>query len=169
VIISRLNLEPLMPRPHDRFCLQDGLKLDFNRLARRGFIQHGANIGVRGITWTHSYWGEIASGLISADMSGNGEGWLLIQLRNLDKWTTLVFEPSSYGNHPAQPALVGKLGVSIPIQRRHKSGSRWKSADQVTLITNLHPGEWDCRPNRSGCEGRLTIARSSDTTDMRIS
>jgi hypothetical protein len=49
-------------------CLQDGLKLDLNRLARKGFVRHGANIGVRGITWTHSYWGEIASGTISADM-----------------------------------------------------------------------------------------------------
>jgi hypothetical protein len=37
-------------------------------LARKGFIKHGTNIGGRGITWTHSYWGEIATGYISADM-----------------------------------------------------------------------------------------------------
>ena len=47
-----------MPRPRERVCLQDGLKLDLNRLARKGFIKHGATIGVRGITWTHSYWGD---------------------------------------------------------------------------------------------------------------
>ena len=31
------------------------------------FIKHGANIAGRGITWTHSYWGEIACGNISAE------------------------------------------------------------------------------------------------------
>ena len=59
-----------MPRPRERVCLQDGLKLDLNGLAQNGFIKRGANIGSRGIRWTHSYWGEIATGMISADMSG---------------------------------------------------------------------------------------------------
>jgi hypothetical protein len=72
-----------MPRPRERVCLQDGLKLDLNRLARKEFIKHGANIGVRGIRWTHSYWGGIASGNISADMSGKDEGWFRIQLGSL--------------------------------------------------------------------------------------
>ena len=35
-----------MPRPRERVCLQDGLKLDLNRLAQNGFIKRGANIGV---------------------------------------------------------------------------------------------------------------------------
>ena len=63
-----------MPRPRQRVCLQDGLKLDLNRLARKGFVKTGANIGARGIKWTHSYRGEIASGMISADMSGRDGG-----------------------------------------------------------------------------------------------
>ena len=50
--ISRPNLEPRMARPRQRVCLQGGLKLDLNRFARKGFVRHGANIGVRGITWT---------------------------------------------------------------------------------------------------------------------
>ena len=37
-----------MPRPRERVCLQDGLKLDLNRLAHKGFVKRGANIGVRG-------------------------------------------------------------------------------------------------------------------------
>jgi hypothetical protein len=53
-----------MPRQRDRVCLQDGLKLDLNRLARRGFIKPGANIGLRKITWTHSYWGDVASAIV---------------------------------------------------------------------------------------------------------
>jgi hypothetical protein len=31
-----------MPRPLQRVCLESGLKLDLNRLARRGFIKPGA-------------------------------------------------------------------------------------------------------------------------------
>jgi hypothetical protein len=42
-----------MPRPRYRVCLQDGLKLDLNQLARQGFIKFGANIGARGISWSN--------------------------------------------------------------------------------------------------------------------
>jgi hypothetical protein len=86
-----------MPRPRERVCLQDGLGLDLNRLARKGFIKHGADIGVRGITWTHSYWGEIASGTISADMSGPHEGWFRIQLGSLDQRIILIPRPRHFG------------------------------------------------------------------------
>jgi hypothetical protein len=55
---------PKMPRSRQRVCLQDGLKLDLNWLARNGFVQFGANTGFREIRWTHSYWGKIANGLI---------------------------------------------------------------------------------------------------------
>jgi hypothetical protein len=44
--------------------LEDGLKLDLNRLARKGFIKPGKNIGTRGISWSNSYQGEIARGVI---------------------------------------------------------------------------------------------------------
>lgn len=74
-----------MARPRQRVCLQDGLKLDLNRLARKGFVQHGANIGVRGITWTHSYWGKVASGVISANMSRRTDSRFRIQLGSLDQ------------------------------------------------------------------------------------
>jgi hypothetical protein len=65
-----------MPRPRMRVYLQDGLKLDLNWLARQGLVKPGANIGGHGIAWTDSYWGENATGIISADMSGQNEGWL---------------------------------------------------------------------------------------------
>ena len=53
-----------MPRSRSRVCLQDGLKLDLNSLARKGFVQRGCYSGVRGIRWTHSYLG---GSRISAD------------------------------------------------------------------------------------------------------
>jgi hypothetical protein len=50
-----------MSRPRQHVYLQDGLKLDLNQLARQGFVRPGANTLNRGIAWTHSYWGKIAS------------------------------------------------------------------------------------------------------------
>jgi hypothetical protein len=107
-----------MPRPRERVCLQDGLKLDLNRLARKGFIKHGTNIGGRGITWTHSYWGEIATGTISADMSGTDGGWFRIQLGSLDQWVTLVSRPRLFGGRqwyfmcPIMFEINGRFRVS---------------------------------------------------------
>ena len=91
------SLGPRMTRPRQRVCLQDGLKLDLNQLVRKGFIKHGANIGVRGITWTHSYWGEIATGFITADMSGTDDGWFRIQLGCLDQQIILVPRARHFG------------------------------------------------------------------------
>jgi hypothetical protein len=47
-----------MSRPRHRVCLQDGLKLDLNQLARQGFIKFGSNIGARRISWSNSLIGE---------------------------------------------------------------------------------------------------------------
>jgi len=49
------------------------------------FRPAGRNIGMRGIRFTHSYWGEIATGTISADMSGKDEGCFRVQLGSLDQ------------------------------------------------------------------------------------
>ena len=38
-----------MGRDRHRVCLQDGLKLDLNRLARSGFVRPGAEIGTNAI------------------------------------------------------------------------------------------------------------------------
>src|SRR5215475_4018770 len=68
-----------MARNRQRVCLEDGLKLDLNRLASRGFIKFGANIGARGIVWNHSYWGEVERAVISADMTSPRDAWLKVQ------------------------------------------------------------------------------------------
>jgi hypothetical protein len=86
-----------MSRSRQRVCLQDGLKLDLNCLAREGFIKFGSNIGLRWIRWTHSYWGEIASGTVRADTIGQYDGWLRIQLGSLDRWILLVPRPRHFG------------------------------------------------------------------------
>jgi hypothetical protein len=42
-LILQCPKEVPMSRPRQRVCLQDGLKLDLNQLARKGFIKRGAN------------------------------------------------------------------------------------------------------------------------------
>jgi hypothetical protein len=65
-----------MPRPHQRVCLQDGLKLDLNRLIRRGSVRPGARSGPHLIRWTNNYTGEVVgSGEITSDLCGREEGW----------------------------------------------------------------------------------------------
>jgi len=46
-----------------------------------------------------------------------------------------------------QSSDLGPAGrLPIAVQRRHESGSRGKGADQVRLIANLDPDEWDLPP-----------------------
>ena len=68
--------------PHSRFriCLEDGLKLDLNLLARKNLIKCGANVGARHISWSNSHQGEIASGVIIADMTDSDHAWLRIAI-----------------------------------------------------------------------------------------
>src|SRR5690349_17172519 len=86
-----------MPRPRQRACLQDGLRLDLNQLARKGFIKFGANIGARGISWSDSRRGVIASGVINADMSDPGRARLRIAIGGLGQQIELVSRPRYLG------------------------------------------------------------------------
>jgi hypothetical protein len=79
-----------MPRSRQRAQLESGLKLDINRLLRRGFVRSGTVTGPIGIKWTNTYFDEeVASGSITADLSGT-EGWLRINLGKLDQRILLV-------------------------------------------------------------------------------
>jgi hypothetical protein len=82
-------------RPLQRVCLESGLKLDLNRLVRRGIIKPGAITGPVDIAWTNGSGQEIASGYITADMSG--ERWLRIRLGRLDQCIYLVARPRHFG------------------------------------------------------------------------
>lgn len=160
-----------MGRDRVRVCLQDGLQLDLNRLARKGFIRRDANIGRRGITWTHSYWGDVATGLITADMTEPHEGWFRIQIGSLDQRITLVSEKRHFGGWqwyficPVKNRRASVLwkpngatrfcsrqtwGRQVAYQsqfndvtnRAHAGKARIKSR----LIADLDPDEWDFPP-----------------------
>jgi hypothetical protein len=86
-----------MSRSRERVTLEAGLKLDLNRLVRRGFIRRGAC--TRGeIKWTESFSGEqIATGIITADMAGEFGGWVRIDLGELKQTITLARQPRHFG------------------------------------------------------------------------
>jgi hypothetical protein len=160
-----------MPRTRQRVCLQDGLKLNLNRLIRNGFVQPGAKTGVRGIRWTHSYWGNVTPGMISADMSGKYEGWLRIQLGSLDQWIILVPQLRHFGGRqwyfscPVKDRLVSVLwkpnganrfcsrqawGRQVAYQSQFNDATNRAHAGKVRikmrLIGDLEPDEWDLPP-----------------------
>ena len=63
-----------------------------------GFIQPGAVTGPVGITWMNSYFDEeIASGVITADMRGIGDGWFCIHMEELDQRIFLDACPRHFG------------------------------------------------------------------------
>ena len=87
---SHNSYSAAMPRPRCRVCLQDGIKLDLNDLARKGFIKFGANIGARGIVWSSSSERQIASCVITADMTAPSRAWLRIAIGQFEQRITLV-------------------------------------------------------------------------------
>jgi hypothetical protein len=160
-----------MSRSRQRVCLQDGLKLDLNRLARKRFVRFGSNIGMCGICWTHSYWGEIASGTIRADTSGWDEGWFRIQIGSLDQTIILVPRPRHYGgrqwyfmcpvrNRPAsvlwKPPGANRFcsrqtwGRQVAYQSQFNDATNrahdGKARIKARLIGDNDPHEWDLPP-----------------------
>lgn len=86
-----------MPRPRQRATLEAGLKLDLNRLARRGFIRPG-EYRRSGISWTDRHSGDqMASGVISADMTDTYDGWFQIDIGNLRQHINLTTQPRHFG------------------------------------------------------------------------
>jgi hypothetical protein len=77
--------------------LQEGLKLDFNWLVRRGLIAPGFSTGTHAIRWTNGNGKMIASGWISADMEGDNEGLFCIRIDDFEQRIALVTLPRHYG------------------------------------------------------------------------
>jgi hypothetical protein len=161
-----------MPRQRQRACLQHGLKLDLNQLARQGLIRRGATTGPRFIRWTRSYIGEeIAGGWISADMLGEIEGSVRIRIGELDQTIILIARRRHYGgqqwyfmcpamNHPAsvlwmppgarrfasRQAWPGQVAYNSQFMTADERAHLGKSKIKSRLIGVLDPDEWDLPP-----------------------
>ena len=124
-----------MARSRNRVCLQDGLRLDINSLARKGFLTTGTYSGVQGIGWTHSYWGEVASALISADLSDASSGWLKLE-GGINQFILLAAQPRPFGGHQWYFVcpITGRLASVLwrpPVQHAF-AASRFGNGKQLT-------------------------------------
>jgi hypothetical protein len=166
-----------MPRPRYRVCLQDGLKLDLNHLARKGLIKFGANIGARGISWSTSHRGEIARGVITADMTDPDHASFRLAIGRFLQQITLVSRPRHLGGRqwffecPATGRLATVLwrppGASKFCSRQawgrqvayasqfldrdnraHYGKSKIKS--QLCSIGKFDPDDWEFPPKPKG-------------------
>lgn len=174
-----------MPRPRQRVCLYQGLKLDLNKLARQRLVRPGLTVGPNAIRWTYTYTDEvIARGFITASMEGKYEGWLRIIIGSLDQRIILVPRPRYFGEHQWYfmcPVMNRRASVlwmpsgasrfcsrqtwwrqvayasqfETPVDRAYRGQAKIKSR----LIADLDPDEWDLPPSLSGCVGAPTIAR----------
>jgi hypothetical protein len=162
-----------MPRPCQRVCLQSGLKLDLNQLARRGLIRLG---GYRSgsISWRDNYTGEqIALGTISANITDADQGLFHIQIGSLGQWIKLVSFPRHFGGRqwfftcPDTHRLASVLWMppgahhfacrqawgrqvayasqfSTPLDRAHQGKARINS--RLCSIGGFDPAAWEISP-----------------------
>jgi hypothetical protein len=161
-----------MPRQRQRACLQDGLKLDLNRLSRQGLVARGKKTGPCAVRWTCGGSGEeIARGLISADMEGPVERSLRIQLGGLNQWINLIALPRHLGGHQWyfecpktghrasvlwMPPGASRFASRHAWPRQVAYRSQFVTADdrahlgkakiKSRLIGSLDPNKWDLPP-----------------------
>jgi len=162
-----------MPRPRHRVCLQDGLKLDLNQLARRGFIKFGADIGARRISWSSSYQGEIARGVISADMTNPDHAWFRLVIGSFAQQITLASRPRHFGGRqwffvcPVSGARAAVLWRP-PGADRFLSRQAW--GRQVAYRSQFLDRDSRAHHGRSKIHSRLcSIASNKNSIAMKIS
>jgi len=160
-----------MPRPRQRACLEEGLKLDLNRLMRQGCIVPGAHSAWRSL-WINSYTGEeTASAYCTADMNQH-EGRLSIHMDNAEQTIILTPRPRNFGGHqwyfvcPIENRCCSVLWMP-PGATRFCSRQAWgnrrvayasqfldsdnrahrsKARIKAKLIADLDPDEWELPP-----------------------
>src|SRR5262245_35617044 len=160
-----------MPRSRQRICLQEGLKLDINLLARRGLIAPGSTTGLHAIRWVNSDGEVIASGWTSADTEGDTEGLFCIQIGQLDQTITLVTFPRHYGGRQwfflcpvtdrrasvlwlprgarqfaSRHAWPGKVAYRSQFMTAMDRAYLGKERIKQRLLGELDPQEWDLPP-----------------------
>jgi hypothetical protein len=85
-----------VPRHRRRVCLQNGLKLDLNRLIRQGAVRPGVSTEPYVMQWTRSG-ALIGLAAITADLCDPATSWLRIQAPTVDQQITLISSPRHFG------------------------------------------------------------------------
>lgn len=86
-----------MPRSRQRVCLQDGLKLNLNRLVRDGIVRPSIKTGPYLLQWTTSSGELIASGEVTAHVCDLENGWVRFRAGSIDQRIILRSCPRYFG------------------------------------------------------------------------
>ena len=86
-----------MAKPRQRVRLEDGLKLDLNKLVREGSWPRGSHRRIAVTTWTSSHRGELARAWITMQKEGEAQGSLRIAMGALDQRLDLTAQPRHFG------------------------------------------------------------------------
>lgn len=164
-----------MSRIRKRVCLQDGPFLNLHWLIKNAFLQPGDFTAGRPISWSLPGHGVFASGLISADLRGDNEGWLKIWIGDFSQEIALGGQSRNFGGRqwyficPATGRLASVLWKppgakqfacrhAWPTQVAYRSqfGS-WidrahlgKARMKARLLGDCDPDEWELPPRPRG-------------------
>ena len=143
-----------MPKPRQRACLEQGLKLDINRLARQGVLDANRAAGPARVEWTNTYTGEeVASGTITADMEGphamprhfEGRQWYF-RCPTTQRRCSVLWMPPGARHFCSRQAWRKQVAYASqfasPVDRAYRGQAKIKSR----LIGSKNPDAWDLPP-----------------------
>jgi hypothetical protein len=159
-----------VPRQRQRVCLQNGLKLDLNRLIRQGAVRPGFNTEPYVMQWTRS--GElIGLVVITANLCDPATSWLRIQSPTVDQQITLISCPRHFGGRQwyfvcpvtnkrasvlwkppgakefcSRHAWGRKVAYRSQFQTIYDRGHAGKAKIKSRLIGDLDPDDWELPP-----------------------
>ena len=165
-----------MPRWRQRACLESGLKLNLNRLMRRGCVVPGAHSAFR-MCWTNNYTGEeTASANFTCHMMDQHEGRLCIHMDDMDQTVLLTPRHRQFGDHqwyfvcptmnrccsilwrpPGAARFCSRqawgrkrVAYSSQFLDRNNRAHRGKAKIKQRLIGDCDPDEWELPPKPRG-------------------
>jgi len=136
-----------MVRSRQRVRLEDGLKLNINKLIGRGGIQPGSK--TRAIaSCPQAYGGQSLSGVLTADLSYPVRGWMRLELGSEDHWLELVTEARHFG---------GRQWYFLCPRTGRRASVLWKPPGARTFASRQHwAGRWRMAPSsKAGPVARL--------------
>src|ERR1700761_8245583 len=157
-----------MAKRRRRGCLQDGLSLNLNWLARNGFIEYGAITPEIQLTWSRSG-ALLATARVSADMAAGDTGWLRISTNSFDQRIRLASKSRNFGGRqwyflcPATGRLASVVwkppGASLFCSRHAWGG-------QVAYQTQF--GTWIDRAHLGKAKIKVRLVGKLDTPDRTL-
>jgi hypothetical protein len=127
-------------RVRQRVCLQDGPCLKLAELSRLGLIRYGEKTGWLNVRWSHPFSGDVAAGILRADLSKQPTGSFEIEIEGHTQEIEMIARPRHFGGHQwyFQCPRTGLLTSAVwkpPGATEFASRRTWSS--QVAYLTQF--------------------------------